>query len=125
MTLCRRHHRLLHEGGYSMRREADGSLGFRHRGGWEIRYAPPLVQKGKPPPLGARELYERNVRQGLSIDAGTAWTGWGERMDLDLCMYAVCRAKDRAAEREEAAAKERSAENRDVAAKQPSAAEPP
>ena len=38
--LCRRHHRAVHEDGYEIEREADGTLTFRRPNGWRIPYVP-------------------------------------------------------------------------------------
>jgi Domain of unknown function (DUF222)/HNH endonuclease len=73
VLLCRRHHRLLHEGGYEIERRADGQLAFRHPGGWLIPSSP------RPPDGDEGELPEGD---GLA-------TGSGERMDLAACVGAV------------------------------------
>lgn len=97
--LCRRHHDYLHEGGYKLTRDVNGALHFFHPGGWEILPSPALIgQSGGRSgcmPRGDRGLRARSRRARLSIDPGTAWTGSGERMNLDLCMLAVSAAKER------------------------------
>jgi Domain of unknown function (DUF222)/HNH endonuclease len=76
ILLCRRHHRLLHEGGYSIEQGEDGPLAFRNRHGVPIPAAPPL-----PASPAAVRHPTRPVLAGA-----------GERMDLDLCVSAVLSA---------------------------------
>src|SRR5205809_163515 len=49
VLLCRHHHRLLHEGGYSIERTSSGEIAFRHARGWSIPNAPcpPRSSPGK------------------------------------------------------------------------------
>jgi hypothetical protein len=81
VVLCRHHHRLVHEGGFSVRRTPSGKLEFRRPDGRLIPVSPPL-----PPP---RPRFARPVR------AGPLLTGTGERMDLALCVDAVYAAVGR------------------------------
>ena len=74
LLLCRRHHRLVHEGGYTVGR--DGR--FFYPWGGELE-AVPRLPRGRP-----GDLLEHNRR--LSIDHDTCATGTGERLDL---AYAV------------------------------------
>jgi hypothetical protein len=78
--LCRRHHRAVHEEGYAVVREADGTLRFSTPQGWPIPDvpAPPAVPRDPLPALVAT-----NRAHGLAIDAWTACPSWlGERLDL-------------------------------------------
>jgi hypothetical protein len=72
--LCRRHHRLIHEGGIGIRRDADGRV-FFHRGNWtRINEAPaPPVWTGDPLAPAIRRLAEL----GIQIDAHSSpcWDG--------------------------------------------------
>jgi hypothetical protein len=52
LLLCRRHHRLVHEGGFSVERLSHGELRFRHRGGWVIDPVP-NPPRGDPAALAA------------------------------------------------------------------------
>jgi hypothetical protein len=81
VVLCRHHHRLVHEGGFSVRRTPASELEFRRPDGRLIPVSPPL-----PPP-------RRDSAQ--PIPAGPLLTGTGERMDLALCVDAVYAATDR------------------------------
>jgi Domain of unknown function (DUF222)/HNH endonuclease len=78
--LCRRHHRAVHEEGYTMTRDRDGTLHFTQPNGWPIPDvpAPPAVA---PDPIDT--LFAANRAAGLSIDARTSTPYWfGERLDL-------------------------------------------
>jgi HNH endonuclease len=81
VVLCRHHHRLVHEGGFSVRRTPAGELEFRRPDGRLIPVSPRL-----PP---ARPRFVK------PIPAGPLLTGTGERMDLALCVDAVYAATDR------------------------------
>jgi hypothetical protein len=78
--LCRRHHRAVHEEGFQVERQPDGELSFRRPDGAVIAQRPP-----RPPiqtdPMAA--VQERNVANGIHIDAQTSKPGWlGERLDV-------------------------------------------
>ena len=82
--LCRRHHRLVHEGGFGLERGPAGEPVFRDPRGRELPIAPPL------PRGDTAALLARNVDDGLQIDAETCvpdW--WGERLDLELGVDAL------------------------------------
>jgi hypothetical protein len=86
VLLCRRHHRLMHEGGFTVAGNAQEELVFRDPRGERLDNAP------KPPPGSWRSLVERNRAAGHSIDHDTLLKGDGERMDLPECAYAVAKA---------------------------------
>jgi hypothetical protein len=75
VLLCRHHHRLVHEGGYSLSRNPGGSLRFTDPIGAELPPAPPLPQSAPS---------RRATRPVL--------TGTGEKMDLAACTDAVLAA---------------------------------
>jgi uncharacterized protein DUF222/HNH endonuclease len=81
VMLCRHHHRLVHEGGFSVRRAPTGEHEFRRPDGRLIAPAPPLPSSGA-------------ARPHLT-PAGPLLTGTGERMDLAMCVDAVFAATDR------------------------------
>ncbi len=83
VLLCRRHHRLVHEGGYSLTGNANETLAFRDPRGKLLANSP------QPPPGSHRELVARNGASGPSIDHTTLLKGTGERMDLVENVYAV------------------------------------
>ena len=79
VLLCRRHHRLVHEGGYSVERHAGDKLCFRDPWGALIPDAP-------RPARGCVECL-------LEVGAGSYATGAGDRMDLDLVVQALVAAR--------------------------------
>lgn len=76
VLLCRRHHRLVHEGGYSVERLPGKELRFRDPLGGPIPDAP------LSPPGCLDALLKRN--RPFAIDTRTYASGAGDRMDLDL-----------------------------------------
>src|SRR5262249_52899598 len=78
--LCRRHHRAVHEEGYSVRPEPDGTLRFSTPVGHPIPEAP--VPSAVPIDSVAT-LVAAHGALGLRIDAGTAVPAWDDdRLDL-------------------------------------------
>lgn len=79
VLLCRRHHRLLHEGGYRMERRAGRGLDFKRPDGRAIQ---------PPPRRGCaddRNLFDANRRAGLELGPTTPVAlSNGERFSLDL-----------------------------------------
>ena len=65
MLLCRRHHRLLHEGGFSVERDASGRLTFVRPDGRLVQMAPPLSM------AGPGRLSERGSARALTCWDGT------------------------------------------------------
>jgi 5-methylcytosine-specific restriction endonuclease McrA len=78
--LCRRHHRAVHEEGYTIERHADGELKFHRPDGRLLPEVPsPAAVPGDP----VHALYTRHSTQGLQIHPRTAIPGWlGERLDV-------------------------------------------
>jgi hypothetical protein len=81
VLLCSRHHRFVHESGYSVAPVAGGELEFRDPWGGPIPYVP------RPPPGDFERLVARNA--ALDIGAETCECGDGDRMDLDLTVAAL------------------------------------
>ena len=86
VLLCRRHHRLLHEGGFNVRLSKDGAVQFFHRRGRLLEQSP------APPPVGlhaARELVEHLENAGILVtgkESMPTWDGW----PLDLPYVMEC-----------------------------------
>jgi hypothetical protein len=81
VLLCRRHHRLVHEGGYSVEVLSDGELEFRYPWGR------PLPAVPRPPPGDSGRLLDGN--RPLAIDPHTCASGEGDPMDLDMAVGAL------------------------------------
>jgi hypothetical protein len=81
VLLCSRHHRFVHESGYSVAPVAGGELEFRDPWGGPIPYVP------RPPPGDFERLVARNA--ALDIGGETCECGDGDRMDLDLTVAAL------------------------------------
>jgi Domain of unknown function (DUF222)/HNH endonuclease len=75
LLLCRRHHRLLHEGGYSIERRSNDEFLFRDRYGRAVPAVP------RPPPGRLEAL--------LEIDADEYRSGAGDRLDLNLAVESL------------------------------------
>ena len=83
VQVCRHHHRLLHEGNYTVARSGSG-LVFRRPDGRPVRAVP-----RRPEGCEAR-LRESNSRFGRAIDPEACVTHWaGERLDLALNVDAL------------------------------------
>src|SRR5262249_39579226 len=78
--LCRRHHRAVHEEGFQIERDADGTLRFRWPDGQHMPEVPTLVAIPADPVEALRTQHET---QGLQLNARTTCPRWlGERLDL-------------------------------------------
>jgi hypothetical protein len=82
--LCFHHHRLVHEGGYTIEDADDGDFRFRNRHG----VLHPSVPRS-PPSGSADELISENIRSGFAIDEMTNRCGEGGRMDLAYVVDAL------------------------------------
>jgi hypothetical protein len=92
-SLCRRHHRFVHELGFRIEADARGGFAFFHAHGWE------LTRACVPPPLGPSpidELRARHSAAGLAIDARTGLPDWdGTRADYDHIVFCLMARHDR------------------------------
>jgi len=78
--LCRRHHRAVHEEGYQVDRQSDGTLRFRRPDGRPLPEAPPSPAVPADP---VHVLRAGHVALGLRLHARTACPAWlGERLDV-------------------------------------------
>jgi hypothetical protein len=89
VTLCRAHHRLVHEGDISVEARAGGGWLFRRPDGREFE-----TLQGQPQSQRKHDwlaLRHAHAAQGIHIDADTAATRWrGERMDYGLGIGILC-----------------------------------
>ena len=87
LLLCRRHHRLLHEGGARVEVTPAGELVFHDERGRPIEAAP------RPPPLppgAVNRLMRGHTEAGIHIDDQTGLCGWdGSHPDYDMCVDAL------------------------------------
>jgi hypothetical protein len=84
VLLCRGHHRLVHEGGFTLRRLDDGALVFARPDGR------PVTNDAPSRHVDWRDLPARNRARGLAIDQDTAVTLWdGYPMDYSMAMQAL------------------------------------
>ena len=85
VLLCRRHHRFLHEYGYSIARK-DGALEFRRADGRLVPQVPPALET----PHGCERLRQAHEHAGLAIDDDTADSHWGgEVMDYNWALQGL------------------------------------
>jgi hypothetical protein len=85
VLLCRRHHRLLHEGGYGIEARPSGEIRFSRPDG---RLLPP--GQGGRSRGNVHELRAANEAIGCNIGPDTAVPRWnGESMDHDLALLAL------------------------------------
>lgn len=85
VLLCRGHHGLVHEGGFSLRLEPDGELRVKAPAGWDLPPSPILLQ------ADADDRRRANTSRGLRIGAETCAGGHGGPMDIEACVHAVTR----------------------------------
>ena len=96
VSLCRWHHRLMHEGGISVEVRSEGGWRFRRSDGREFS------RVGRPGSVtNWNRLCLSNAEQDIQIDANTAACRWtGGAMDYELRVWVLCnqvqRAKDNA-----------------------------
>jgi Domain of unknown function (DUF222)/HNH endonuclease len=93
VTLCRSHHRLVHEGGIAIQARRGGGWRFLRPDGreFEIAYREPA------PTYEWTALREAHDAMDIHIDSDTAATRWrGERMDYELGVWTLCAQEERA-----------------------------
>jgi hypothetical protein len=89
VQLCRRHHRLVHERGYTVKVGDEGEIAFVNHYGVRIPNVP-----RPPPPTRPDAASERHRRLGLTIDERTCKHGRADPMNLGYAVDAlidICR----------------------------------
>ena len=93
VTLCRLHHRLVHEGEITVEALAGGGWRFLHPDGRHFE----IIRCSKFVDYGDDDLESTHAELGIHIDSDTAATRWrGERMDYDLGVWILCNQAARA-----------------------------
>ena len=83
VLLCRRHHRVLHEHGFSLE-QLDGKLVFRDSGGHEV------PEQGPRRPIAVDLANVAGDWRGARVTAEANAPGWdGQPVDYDLCVAAL------------------------------------
>ena len=81
LLVCKRHHRFVHEHGFTIHAGADGALTFQSPRGSTLR---PVPSMPSVPPSVVEDLIIQHREEGLDVDAWTATPRYyrGEPMDL-------------------------------------------
>jgi hypothetical protein len=92
VTLCRFHHRLVHEGGFGLRVTDDGVFVFTRRDGTRVEENGSVRGRLRGDVQG---LLAHNAGRGLQINAETIRCKWlGERMDYSLAVGCLMETRD-------------------------------
>ena len=82
VLLCRRHHRLVHEGGFAIETAPGGAITFRDPQGRELPAAPQTRSRGN-----VFSIFATHRQAGLDITPNTPVPAWfGERMDDSMAV---------------------------------------
>jgi hypothetical protein len=82
VLLCSHHHHLVHEGGFTLRREADGRLVTRAPAGWEVDNQPTPTAAAAPDLVSAQDQ--------LRLSTDTLTTEWsGDRLDVNHVVWVL------------------------------------
>jgi hypothetical protein len=93
VTLCRAHHRLVHEGGVTVAARPGGGWRFARPDGREYD----MPDRAPSPDHDWTALRDAHSELGIQIDGDTAATRWrGERMDYELGVWVLCHQHERA-----------------------------
>jgi hypothetical protein len=93
VTLCRLHHRLVHEGEITIEAQAGGGWRFLHPDGSHFD----VIRHSHATSHSWDDLERAHAKLGIEIDSETAATRWrGERMDYDLGVWVLCQQARRA-----------------------------
>jgi hypothetical protein len=86
IQLCRKHHRLVHEGGFACAKNTEGQVEFRDQAGVLIARTGRI--RPLPPDLDITERLQHRFEE-LHISAATAACHWDDRIDWDLAVGAL------------------------------------
>jgi hypothetical protein len=104
VLLCRRHHRFVHEYGYTIAR-SNGRFEFMRPDGRLVRIAPPL--NGVEASQGCRALCESNEKARVEITPSTADSHWsGETLDYDMVLRRLFELSEHASREAEGEARQ-------------------
>ncbi len=93
VTLCRLHHRLVHEGAITVETLPRGGWRFLHPDGRHFE----VIRCTQSVSYDGDELEHTHAELGIHIDTDTAATRWrGESMDYDLGVWVLCNQVNRA-----------------------------
>jgi len=93
LTLCRFHHRLVHEGGFGLRATDDGVFVFTRPNGTRVEENGSV--RGGSFRGDVQALFAHNRSRGLQIDAETPRCQWiGERMDYSMAVGYLIDVRD-------------------------------
>jgi hypothetical protein len=93
VTLCRLHHRLVHEGQIRIETPPEGGWRFVRPDGRHYE----VIRRPAPAEYTGEELGHTHADLGIRIDHNTAATRWrGERMDYELGVWILCQQVERA-----------------------------
>jgi hypothetical protein len=96
VSLCRFHHRAVHEGGVRVERCEDGAWRFVMKSGESVSSAAPNHTR---PLYAPADLANGNAERGIHITPNTGSTKWtGERMDYSIAIDSLLYRTRRAAE---------------------------
>ena len=85
ILLCSSHHRLLHDGGFTIKRVEDGALQFRNARGETIDHVVLASPAAQPPPVSAEDLSSRTYFD--QVDMPPVWDG--TPMDYPLAVHVI------------------------------------
>jgi hypothetical protein len=87
LLLCRRHHRRLHEGGWTMDLDESGEPRFYRPDG---SLMPPVPEAPEMPREPVRALEGRHDALGIEIDSWTPTPDWeGDHLDTDWALFVL------------------------------------
>ena len=93
VLLCRRHHRVVHEGRYTLRWRSDGTIAFLDSSGFELRLAPPQPRIDADDPLA--KIVASLAARGVTITPRTLPTWDGGRLNLGYALDVLYEVRQR------------------------------